>query len=142
MNATHPHVAGLVGEDLVGKVAVVTGAGGGMGRVIAGELARAGAHVVTVARDAFRTESVLREVIGDGGPGGFQVIQADLSLREGAIAAAAAISERHEQVHVLVNNAGAHFPDRRLTSDGVEMHVAVDPPPSLMMQQLSSGCTR
>ncbi|QTE28184.1 SDR family NAD(P)-dependent oxidoreductase [Pengzhenrongella sicca] len=105
---------------------MVTGASGGMGRVIVGELARAGAHVVTVARDASRTESLLLETVGKGGPGGFEVIQADLSLRKGVLGAAAEISERHERVHVLVNNAGAHFPDRRLTPDGVEMHVAVD----------------
>ncbi|GLY30769.1 SDR family NAD(P)-dependent oxidoreductase [Kineosporia sp. NBRC 101731] len=116
----------LVGVDLEGRVAVVTGAGGGMGRVIAGELVAAGAQVLAVARNASRTESLLRETVAGNGPGRFEVIQADLSVREGVIGAAAAISERCEQVHLLVNNAGAHFPDRRLSPDGVEMHVAVD----------------
>ncbi|MBB2923401.1 SDR family NAD(P)-dependent oxidoreductase [Cellulomonas cellasea] len=120
----------LVGVDLEGRVAVVTGAGGGMGHVIAAELVRAGAHVVTVARDARRTESLLRETVaeavGQGGRGGFEVVEADLSLRAGVLGAAAAIARRHERVHVLVNNAGAHVPERRLTADGIEMHVAVD----------------
>ncbi|QCB95024.1 SDR family NAD(P)-dependent oxidoreductase [Cellulomonas shaoxiangyii] len=125
MNAGGSRAAGPVGgADLTGRVAVVTGAGGGMGRVLVGELARAGAHVVAVARDALRTEGLLREAMGDHG--GFEVVQADLSLRRGVIDAAAAISRRHPRVHVLVNNAGAHFPERRLTPDGVEMHVAVD----------------
>lgn len=124
MNA--PRAGALVGVDLQGAVAVVTGASGGMGRVIVGELVRAGAHVVAVARGASRTTSLLRETVGRDGPGGFEVVGADLSLREGVVGAAAAISERHDRVHILVNNAGAHFPDRRLTPDGVEMHVAVD----------------
>lgn len=117
--------ADLVGADLAGQVAVVTGAGGGMGRVIASELARAGAHVVVVARDASRTESLLRETVRETGAR-LDVVQADLSLRDDVARAAREIRDRHEQVHLLVNNAGAHFPERRLTRDGVEMHVAVD----------------
>jgi NAD(P)-dependent dehydrogenase (short-subunit alcohol dehydrogenase family) len=116
----------LSGVDLRGRVAVVTGAGGGMGRVIVGELVRAGAQVVAVARDTSRTERLLREAVGQHARGGFEIAPSDLSLREGVIGAAAAISGRHQQVHILVNNAGAHFPDRRQTCDGVEMHVAVD----------------
>lgn len=121
-----PTAAGLVRADLAGQVAVVTGAGGGMGRVIAGELVRAGAHVVSVARDARRTEALLRDVVGTSGHGSFQVVQADLSRRAGVLAAAAAIGERHDRVHLLVNNAGAHFPRWEQTPDGVERHVAVD----------------
>ncbi|MBD7918794.1 SDR family NAD(P)-dependent oxidoreductase [Cellulomonas sp. Sa3CUA2] len=123
MNARRSHVASPV-VDLAGQVAVVTGAGGGMGRVLVEELTRAGAHVVAVARDAPRTERLLRETVGDGSR--FEVVEADLSLRDDVVGAAAAIGCRHPHVHVLVNNAGAHFPDRRLTPDGVERHVAVD----------------
>ncbi|GIG40561.1 SDR family NAD(P)-dependent oxidoreductase [Cellulomonas phragmiteti] len=125
MNARRTRAADpVVGADLTGQVAVVTGAGGGMGRVVVDELARAGAHVVAVARDAPRTERLLRETVG--AHAGLEVVQADLSLRQGVVDAAAAIGRRHAQVHLLVNNAGAHFPDRRLTPDGVERHVAVD----------------
>ncbi|MFC8191242.1 SDR family NAD(P)-dependent oxidoreductase [Cellulomonas sp. NPDC057328] len=114
----------LVDADLAGQVAVVTGASGGMGRVIVAELARAGAHVVAVARDGARTERTLRETVD--GHGTFDVVMADLSLRRGVVDAAAAVGRQYAQVHVLVNNAGAHFPDRGLTADGVERHVAVD----------------
>jgi len=123
VNARRSHVAHPV-VDLAGRVAVVTGAGGGMGRVLVEDLTRAGAHVVAVARDAPRTERLLRETVGDHGR--LEVVQADLSLRRGVVDAAAAIGRRHERVHVLVNNAGAHFPDHHLTPDGVERHIAVD----------------
>ncbi|MEU4363522.1 SDR family NAD(P)-dependent oxidoreductase [Promicromonospora sp. NPDC023987] len=108
------------------RVAVVTGATGGMGRVIALELARSGMHVTTVARDPRRADS-LREQIGrEVGTGRLDVVPGDLSRRDGVIDAAAAVRARHPAIHVLVNNAGAHFNEHRLSPDGVERHIAVD----------------
>jgi NAD(P)-dependent dehydrogenase (short-subunit alcohol dehydrogenase family) len=107
------------------RVAVVTGATGGMGRVIALELARRGMHVVAVVRDAARADGLLAQIAAAGrGSGG--VIPADLSRREGVIGAANAVAERHDAVHLLVNNAGAHYSAHRLSDDGIEMHIAVD----------------
>jgi NAD(P)-dependent dehydrogenase (short-subunit alcohol dehydrogenase family) len=108
------------------RVAVVTGATGGMGRVIARELARRDMHVVTIARDPIRADA-LRERIARTAPGGaFEVIAGDLSTRAGIAAAAGAVADRHGAVHVLVNNAGAHFAEHRRSPDGLEMHIAVD----------------
>lgn len=105
-------------------VAVVTGATGGMGSVIAAALADRGMHVVTVARDPSRADGLAARVAR--GPGALEVVAGDLSTRAGVRAAAAAIADRHEVVAILVNNAGAHFPEHRLSPDGIEMHVAVD----------------
>jgi NAD(P)-dependent dehydrogenase (short-subunit alcohol dehydrogenase family) len=105
-------------------VAVVTGATGGMGSVIAAELAGRGMHVVTVARDPARADALATRVAR--GPGSLEVVRGDLSTRAGVTAAAAAIADRHEAVTVLVNNAGAHYPEHRTSADGLEMHVAVD----------------
>uniref|UniRef100_UPI002741212E SDR family NAD(P)-dependent oxidoreductase n=1 Tax=Actinoplanes sp. RD1 TaxID=3064538 RepID=UPI002741212E len=104
--------------DLRGKVAVVTGATGGMGRIIAARLARAGAFLVTVARDPARVEKAPGER--------HDVVAGDLSRREDVLRAAQVIAARYEQVHILVNNAGGHFAEHRVTADGVEMHVALD----------------
>lgn len=111
---------------LTGKVAVVTGATGGMGRVIALELARAGAHVVTVARTPARADALREQITRDVDRDGLDVIQGDLSNRDGVLTAADQLTRRYDVVHLLVNNAGAHFPDRRVNLDGVEMHIAVD----------------
>ena len=105
--------------DLTGKVAVVTGATGGMGQIIATGLVGAGAHVITIARDPARAEALRARA-------GVEVISGDLSRREDVLTAARTIVDRHDQVHLLINNAGAHFPERRLSADGVEMHVALD----------------
>ena len=100
--------------DLRNTVAVVTGASGGMGRIIATSLANAGAHVVAIVRDPARVDR------------GLDVVVADLSRRADVIAAAKVVADRHERIHLLVNNAGAHFAEHRLSPDGVEMHIALD----------------
>lgn len=115
----------MIAPRTSGRVAVVTGATGGMGGVIAARLAGQGLHVVTIARDPRRAEN-LRAQIARGGQGTLEVIAGDLSTRAGVRAAAAAIASTHQAVHVLVNNAGAHYPEHRVSGDGVEMHVAVD----------------
>jgi NAD(P)-dependent dehydrogenase (short-subunit alcohol dehydrogenase family) len=112
-------------SDASGSVAVVTGATGGMGSVIALELARRGMHVVTVARDLHRADA-LRDRIAAETDGTLQVVQGDLSHRSGVRTAARAISAHHGSIHLLVNNAGAHYPEHRLSVDGIEMHIAVD----------------
>ncbi|QEW01788.1 SDR family NAD(P)-dependent oxidoreductase [Microbacterium lushaniae] len=110
--------------SVAGRVAVVTGATGGMGRVISRELVRNGMHVVAVARDASRAEAVLSQ--GMPGSGTWEVVAGDLSDRAGVMRVAGAIADRHDAVHVLVNNAGAHYAHHRRSSDGIEMHIAVD----------------
>jgi NAD(P)-dependent dehydrogenase (short-subunit alcohol dehydrogenase family) len=106
-------------------VAVVTGATGGMGRVIALELAHRGMHIVTIARDPHRAIA-LQEQVATRTPGTLEVLTGDLSSRAGLLSAASIIRSRHEAVSILVNNAGAHYSERRLSVDGIEMHVAID----------------
>ncbi|GIF25344.1 NAD(P)-dependent dehydrogenase (short-subunit alcohol dehydrogenase family) [Actinoplanes tereljensis] len=111
--------------DLTDKVAVVTGATGGMGQIIAAGLARAGAHVITIARDPARADA-LRARVGPQAVNRLEVITGDLSRREDVRTAAQNIVDRHDQIHLLINNAGAHFPEHHVSADGVEMHIALD----------------
>ncbi|MFJ5987096.1 SDR family NAD(P)-dependent oxidoreductase [Lentzea sp. NPDC092896] len=108
--------------DLSGQVALVTGGAGGMGRVITAELVRAGAHVVITSRDGERGEALRREIGADR----VEVLTGDLCVRADVRRLAAEFSRRHDRLHLLVNNAGAHYRDRRLTVDGVEAHLAVN----------------
>jgi NAD(P)-dependent dehydrogenase (short-subunit alcohol dehydrogenase family) len=111
--------------DLTRKVAVVTGATGGMGRIIAADLVRAGAHVITVARDPARADA-LRARIGSPAVNRLSVLSGDLSQRADVVTAAKTISDRHDRIDILINNAGAHYPEHRVSADGVEMHIALD----------------
>ena len=94
------------------KVAVVTGATAGIGRWIAHGIARAGFHVVLVARNAERGEAT-RQWIANRAPGAStELVLADLSSLAQTRAAGAAIAGRHPRIDVLVNNAGLITPKR------------------------------
>lgn len=89
-----------------GKVAVVTGGGRGIGRMIAEGFVRAGARVIIASRKRETCEQVAAELSKEGSCTG---LGADLSTEEGARQLAAAVAEREGAVHVLVNNAGANW---------------------------------
>lgn len=85
--------------DLTGKVAIVTGAGRGIGRAIALELGRAGARVVVNYRTSSEAaEATAAEIDG-------LAVQADVSTAEGCDTLIAA-AEAAGGLHILVNNAG------------------------------------
>ena len=51
---------------------------------------------------------------------------ADLSVQQQVRAVAAEFNSKYEKLHVLINNAGATFPERRESADGIEMTLAVN----------------
>ena len=88
---------------LFGKLALVTGASRGIGAAIAEELAKAGAHVVLVARTANALEEVEERIHKAGG----SATIAPLDLTDGASIGklAVAVGERWKKLDVLVLNA-------------------------------------
>jgi NAD(P)-dependent dehydrogenase (short-subunit alcohol dehydrogenase family) len=90
--------------DLTGKVAVVTGGTRGIGLMMARGLLQAGARVYISARKADEGEQARAELSAHGT---VRFVQADLSTEEGCQGLAAAVGEHEDELHVLVNNAGA-----------------------------------
>ena len=86
---------------LRGKVAVVTGAGRCMAAAIAAALAREGAGVALIGRDAARLEKQATELSADA-----LVAPADITDPESVHKAFAKIRERFPRIDILVNNAG------------------------------------
>jgi 2-hydroxycyclohexanecarboxyl-CoA dehydrogenase len=90
--------------DLSGRVAVVTGAAGGIGAAIAAALARAGAAVAVWDLDGGRAKEVADGLGGRGGRG--LGVDVDVTGRPSVEAAMAATEAALGPVDVLVNNAG------------------------------------
>ena len=90
--------------DLKGRVAIVTGAGGGLGRSHAIALARHGATVVVNDLSAAACDAVAAEITAAGG----EAIPWTCSVtdREGVFAMVAGVVERWGRIDILVNNAG------------------------------------
>jgi NAD(P)-dependent dehydrogenase (short-subunit alcohol dehydrogenase family) len=88
---------------LDGKLALVTGASRGIGAATAESLARAGAHVILVARTAAELEEVEERIHGFGGNA--TIAPLDLIDGESIARLAAAIGERWDALDMLVLNA-------------------------------------
>jgi 2-deoxy-D-gluconate 3-dehydrogenase len=90
--------------DLTGRVAIVTGGNGGIGLGLARGLARAGASVAIVARDAAKSAAAVKSLV-DEGLSAFAV-EADVTAEAEVKRAVAKVVERSGAIHIVVNNAG------------------------------------
>jgi meso-butanediol dehydrogenase/(S,S)-butanediol dehydrogenase/diacetyl reductase len=92
-------------SELAGKVAVVTGASGGIGRVISVQLARAGAQVVLAGRDHSALDETARMVVAAGALPPL-ICHLDLLDRFSINAVVAKTLETFGHIDALVNNSG------------------------------------
>ncbi|MFH8734204.1 MULTISPECIES: SDR family NAD(P)-dependent oxidoreductase [unclassified Streptomyces] len=93
--------------SLDGRTAVVTGGSSGIGKAIAGALARAGASVVIVARKEAELTATVDELTAEGCRAAW--VSADLSTRDGVRAAAERAAGVFGEPDILVNSAGINL---------------------------------
>ncbi len=111
--------------SLTGRVTVVTGASGGIGKEIARALARMGATVVIGARDVDRGEAARTQIAADT-TGPISVLRLDVADQASVREFAANVSRSFGDLAILVNNAGAWFTDHRKSPDGLELTFATN----------------
>ncbi|MEV6305493.1 oxidoreductase [Actinoplanes sp. NPDC051861] len=119
-----------------GRIAVVTGANSGLGRVTATELARHGAHVVLAVRNVEAGEQAARQIAGAvevreqaarRTAGAVEVRELDLASLGSVRRFAARLAADHPVVDLLVNNAGVVLlGPRRTSADGYELQFATN----------------
>src|ERR1700677_1928295 len=102
-------------SQLASQIALVTGAGRGIGRAIALKLAAAGADVVCLSRTAANAEKVAGEIRASGRKAWAYAV--DVADSAAVSAAAQKILQEAGRVDILVNNAG-------VTRDGLLMRLA------------------
>jgi NAD(P)-dependent dehydrogenase (short-subunit alcohol dehydrogenase family) len=107
------------------RVAVVTGAGSGIGAAAAVELARRGLEVVLVGRRRAKLDSTVEQVAAVTGrtPPSFA---ADFASLDEVRALAVALRDAYPRIDVLANNAGVIGGTRKTTVDGHELTIQVD----------------
>jgi NAD(P)-dependent dehydrogenase (short-subunit alcohol dehydrogenase family) len=112
--------------SMVGRTVVVTGGNSGVGRATATALAARGARTVITARSRSRGEEALADIRRTSGSDQVDLVVFDLADLSSVRAGAAALLERLDRIHVLVNNAGLVLTRRTETVDGYESTFAIN----------------
>lgn len=112
-------------SSLVGKTALVTGPTSGLGLATARELAALGARVVLVGRDGERLARLRDELTRLAGEDRFATVVADMASLTSVRGAVEQIGATENRLDLLVDNAGAIYPERTLSADGIEATLAL-----------------
>src|SRR5215468_8285033 len=99
-------------NPLANRIALVTGASRGIGYAAARALAKAGAHIIAVARTQGGLEELDDEIRKDGGAA--TLVPLSLTDFDGIARLGAALHERHGKIDILVGNAGVAGPSSPL----------------------------
>jgi len=102
------------------KVVMITGANSGIGKAASLTLAKMGATVVMVARNAERGEAARSEIMKESQNNSVDLMLADLSSLESVRQLGAEFEKKYSRLHVLINNAGLFNQRRHVTTDGYE----------------------
>src|SRR3972149_6579904 len=107
--------------DQTGRLAVVTGANGGLGLETTRALAQHGAHVIIAARNLGKAETANQDILAVTPGASLEVRPLDLASLDSVRRFATDVTTDHEVIDILVNNAGVMAPPYRETVDGFEL---------------------
>lgn len=107
--------------DQTGRIAVVTGANGGLGLETTRELARKGALVVMGARNQEKAKQAVADIKAEIPDANLELRELDLASLASVKAFASTVIDEHPKLDLLVNNAGVMAIPQTSTDDGFEM---------------------
>ena len=110
--------------DMTGRVVLLTGATSGLGRAAALQLARCGATLVLVGRNAERNAEAATAIADATSNPSISHVAADMGDYEQVRALAERVLADHDRLDVLIHNAGALSATREIAPDGTEATVA------------------
>lgn len=110
---------------LAGKVAVVTGGSGALGRAVAGGLVAAGARVAIVSRTAATLDKIARD-LGGGDDTVAMAVAADVTDEPAMHEARDAVLERWGRLDILINGAGGNQQAGTVPPDGTFFDVGME----------------
>src|SRR5919109_3444651 len=113
-------------RHMTGKVVLVTGGTGGIGKATATGLAALGARVGITGRDLARAERVAAEIRTASGNPAVDAFGADMSSQAEVRRLAVAVLAAYPRLDVLVNNVGGFWAHRHQTADGLEHTFALN----------------
>jgi len=112
----------MAGVDLSGKVALVTGASGGLGAETARVFARAGATVLMAARDAEKNAGAIAAIRAQLPAARLLPVALDLADLDSVRRCAQTVLALQPRIDLLINNAGIMWGPLRRTAEGCELH--------------------
>ncbi|MDO8862646.1 SDR family NAD(P)-dependent oxidoreductase [Haliea sp. E1-2-M8] len=116
----------IAGQDLSGRVALVTGASAGLGVETARALAGAGATVWLLARDRAKLDAALATLRAESLPGRLESALLDLADLDQVRGAAEGLLEACPRIDLLINNAGVMACPHGETAQGFEMQLGTN----------------
>lgn len=108
------------------KLAVITGADGGMGMEITRAVAAAGYKVIMACRDPEIAEEKRQLIMRETGNIALEIVPVNLASLSSTASFANELLQRGEAITLLMNNAGTMETKRRITEDGLERTVSVN----------------
>src|SRR3984893_18750760 len=111
---------------MAGKVVLITGGTGGIGKATATGLATIGARVGITGRDLARAEHAAAEIRAASGNPAVDTFAADMSSQAEVRRLSSAVLDTYPRLDVLINNVGGFWAHRHLTADGLEHTFALN----------------
>lgn len=111
---------------MYGKTCLITGSTSGIGKETALGLAKLGAYVIISGRDQNRGKKIVSEIKKKTGNEDVELMLVDLASQQKIHEFVGEFKNKHEKLHVLINNAGGIFWNRSISVDGFEATLTIN----------------